>query len=157
MNYPPNGAVVTSQPTQYDIHSNFAMFPGERLLYHCRFNSGCCDLGDDYYISLSDTRFVARKEICVCCGCCFKRPFIDRSIYLHDIAQLEERYDGTVCCECCGNGICKFCCCCCATYKRLRLHGSFGTHLILMDTRDLPDFQFLITSAIAQHKLPRRY
>jgi len=134
MTHPPNVAFITAQPQQYNIHSNFGMFPGERLLYHTKMKTGCCKRGDHYITSVTDTRYVVRKEPSVCCCC--KRSYMDTCIYLKDIAQLDEIQHGI----------------CCAT-KRLQLYGSFGSHIIHIDDKEISDFELLITEAIAQHKL----
>lgn len=153
---PPTLPIVTAQPTQFDIRSNFGMFPGERLLYHGETKTGCCGLGDDHIITVTDIRYVGRTEICVCCGCCCKKPYRDHCIYLHDIAQLHEVREGACCCKChtCQWLIC--CCCCCMTTKRLQLRGSFGTQLIYILGKETSEFETMLTEAIAQHKLPHR-
>ncbi|CAF2935421.1 unnamed protein product [Rotaria sp. Silwood2] len=155
MTYPPNAPIVTSQPQQYDIQSNFGMFPGERLLYHCELKTGCCQLGDVYYTSLTDTRYVSRIEFCICCGCCCKKPYTDTSIYLRDVAELREVTDNRCYCKFCTNG-CWTCCCCCMITKRLQLRGSFGSHIIRIHGKDTSDFESMITEAIAKHKPPNR-
>jgi hypothetical protein len=137
MTYPPPLAFVTAQPKQYDIHSNFGMFPGERLIYHGEMQTGCCKLGDKYYTSVTDVRYIARREVCVCCGCCCKRPYIDQCIFLNDIAQVYETRDAIcwcfrgcdVCCDC-------VCCCPCFLPKHLQLHGTFGNHMIHIYGKD---------------------
>lgn len=147
-------AFVRAQPKQYDIQSNFGMFPGERLIYHGEMKTGCCKLGDQYYTSVTDVRYVARREICICCGCCCKRPYIDQCIYLNDIAQLHETQDTLRCCPwCCTHCDCLTCCCPCSLAKYLELRGAFGRHTIHIYGKDVPDFEFMITEAIAQHKL----
>jgi hypothetical protein len=157
MAYPPKVGFITGQPQQYDIHSNFGMFPGERLLFHCEMKTGCCKLGDTYYTSVTDTRYVARREECICCGCCCKKPHTDHCIYLHDIAQLQEVRDNVCCIYGCGCCSCLCCCCQNLTSKRLQLRGAFGSQLIYINGTDKPDFEGMITEAIAQHKLPNRH
>jgi hypothetical protein len=166
---PSNMGIVITQPKQYDIRSNFGMYPGERLLFHCKLETGCCKLGDTYYTSVTDTRYVSRVEQFICCGCCCKRPSSDKCIYLRDIAELDEVRDGFYCwdwcCDCWCNWCCKhllnncFCLCCCCPLlpKRLQLRGAFGTHTIRIHGNDVPDFEFMLTEAIAQHKLPNHY
>lgn len=162
MSYPPSSlAFVTTQPKQYEIRSNFGMFPGERLLFHTEMKTGCCQIGDRYYTSVTDTRYVARREECICCGCCCKQPYNDTCIYLRDIAELREERKDTDCCY----WYCKYCCVCCSCLcccqlmipKRLQFYGSFGHHTIHIYGKDTPDFELMISEAIAQHKLPNKY
>ncbi|CAF3493097.1 unnamed protein product [Rotaria sp. Silwood1] len=147
---------VISQPQQYDIQSNFAMFSGERLLYHCEEKTGCCQLGDAYYTSLTDIRYVSRVELCIFCGCCCDRPYNDTSIYLRDVAEVREVRDNCCSCEFFTNGCWTCCCCCCLTTKRLQLRGSFGSHMVYMGYKDTSEFETVIAEAVAQHKLPSR-
>jgi hypothetical protein len=165
--YPPHTAFISAQPKQYDIHSNFGMFPGEHLLYHSEMQTGCCDIGDTYFTSVTDTRYVARAEICVCCGCCCKRPQDDTCIYLEDVAQLREvkKCPNCVACLCC---ICMSCnrkdveddddcvacrfCCLCLMSKKLQLRGSFGSHTVQIRSEDRADFELMMTEAVAQRK-----
>jgi hypothetical protein len=155
MNYPPNNVVfVNAQPKQYDIQSHFGMFPGERLLYHTEMKTGCCQGGNNYYTSVTDTRYVVRNEEFVCCGCCCQRPYLDTCIYLNDITELREvRGDNGCCIRCCQN--CWPCLCCCRLMisKRLQFRGTFGSHTIHIYGKDRPDFELMITEAIARHKL----
>lgn len=163
MTYPPPTAqaFVTTQPKQYDIHSNFGMFPGERLLYHGDMQTGCCQLGDRYYTSVTDIRYVARREEFICCTCCCTSPYQDTCIYLRDIAELREERNDKGCCNCltkycCG---CCTCLCCCQLMipKQLRFYGAFGHHTIHIYGKDQPDFELMISEAIGQHKLLNRY
>ncbi len=158
LTYPPNTAFVTGQPKQYDIHSNFGMFAGERLLYHSKMKSGCCKLGDTYHTSVTDTRYVARTEHWVCCDCCFKRPHSDSCIYLNDISELHEVRDAICCENRCSTFFCHLCtclyCCRCLVHKRLQLCGSFGSHTVHIDGKDIADFELMFTEVIGQHKLP---
>ena len=155
MAYLPHVGTVTSQPKQYDIHSNFGMFPGERLLYHSELKTGCCQLDDWYFTSVTDLRYIARKEFCICCGCCAERPYDDICIYLSDVAELQEVREGTGCCQGCRLDCCS-CCCFCMTSKHLQLRGSFGSHVIHIPDTDRSDFEVLMAEAIGRHKLPYR-
>ena len=160
MSYPTNGlAFVTAQPKQYEIHSNFGMFPGERLLYHGDMQTGCCRLGDRYYTSVTDTRYIARKDEFICCNCCCKRPYQDTCIYLRDIAELREERKATggcldFCSKCCCGCLCG---CKCIIPKQLRMYGTFGQHTIHIYGKERPDFELMISEAIGQHKLVNRY
>ncbi|CAF1129388.1 unnamed protein product [Rotaria sordida] len=157
MAYPPAlSPFVTSQPRQYDIQSNFGMFPGERLFYHCELKTGCCQLGDVYHTSLTDTRYVSRIEFCIFCGCCCKRPYNDTSIYLRDVSELRQVTNNPCYRQFCTHECCTCCCCCCVITKRLQLRGSFGSHVVHIHRKDESDFESMITEAIAQHKLPNR-
>ncbi len=94
MAYPPQVSFVTSQPKQYDIRSNFTMFSGERLLYHGDMKTGCCELGDIYYTSVTDTRYIERNEQYICWDCFDERPHIETCIYLRDIGGHLLRTSG---------------------------------------------------------------
>jgi hypothetical protein len=157
---PPTVAFVTAQPKQYDINCNFGMFLGERLLYHTKMNTGCCKIaccGNIFYTSVTDARFIERREQCICCGCCCKRPTLDTCIYFRDISELRETREGICCCQTCCElsfRLCpELCWCRCMLPKRLQLRGTFLTHTIHIYSPDLPDFELMITEAIAQHKL----
>ena len=158
MAYPPsNLAFVIDQPKRYDIHSNFGMYPGERLLYHGEMKAGCCKIGNHYYTTVTNTRYVARNEQFVCCGCCCKRPYIDTCIYLRDIAEVRETREDIGCCISCCEYCCSccacLCCCCFMIPKRLQFRGAFGSHTVHLYGKDTPDFELMINEAIAQHKL----
>ncbi|CAF3299141.1 unnamed protein product [Rotaria socialis] len=152
-----NVPFVTSQPTQFDIHSNFGMFPGERLLYHCEMKTGCCGLGDHHTTSLTDTRYIGRTKFYVCCGCCCKKPYNDHCIYLRDVARIDEVRTRACCCKFCTEECILCCCCCFMSTKRLRLSGSFGSQLIYISDKETSEFESMITETIAQYKLPNRH
>lgn len=152
---------VQQQPIQDEIHSNFKMFPGENLLFRSKMKTGCCKLGDTYFTSLTDTRYVARREQFICCYCCCARPYSESCIYLHDIAELREErlicgssnpWWNCICAPCSC-----FCCCFGAPTKRLELVGSFGSHLIHIYGKDIPDFETTIAGATAKQKVSNRY
>jgi hypothetical protein len=155
MNYPPNNVVfVNAQPKQYDIHSNFGMFPGERLLYHGEMETGYCEGSSHYYTSVTDTRYVSRNVQFICCC---QQPVIDTCIYLNDITELREVRGDTACSNWCCEDCCQCwpCLCCCRLMipKRLQFRGSFGSHTTHIYRNDQADFELMITEAIAQHKL----
>ena len=142
------------------IHSNFRLFPEENVLFQSKLETGCCKLGDTYYTTVTNTRFVSRKEEFVCCNCWGERPYSDQCIYLHDIAELREEKQTCGSSKslwklCCGPCLCL--CCCCIGPKLLQLRGSFGTQLIHIVGPDVPTFETLMTEAIAKQKLPGRY
>lgn len=151
---------VQKQPTQDDIHSNFKMFPGETLLFTSKMKTGCCNLGDVYFTSLTDTRYVARREQFVCCFCCCEKPYSESCIYLHDVAELREQR--LTCCASnpfwnCICGPCSCLCCCWAPTKYFQLVGPFGTHMIHIYGKDVPHFETIIAEATAKQKVSNRY
>ena len=87
----PTGLVIAKQPKQYDIHSNFGMFSGERLLYHNIMKNECCGCGNRHFVSVTDIRYITRHEK-VCCWC--NQISLDNCIYLSDISQINEVQEG---------------------------------------------------------------
>lgn len=147
MAYPtPNAAFISAQPKQYDIQSNFGMYPGESLLYHNEMRTGCLNLGDHYWTSVTDIRLIIRRKECICCLCCCTSPTKDFCIYLQDIGQVKEIQGNCNCCEC------LFCCRMCCP-KRLQVQGIFGQETIYLKKQDISDFEFMIGEAIGRHKL----
>lgn len=157
MSHGNQGTPISLQPSDYNIRSNFKMFPGEKCMFESKVKVCCCCCGPTYYTTVTDTRYVSRREDFVCCG---PKPYAESCIYLQDIAELQEKKE--LCCS--KNLLCRTfcqplfqtgCCClacCCVGRKILRFRGSFGFHDVQIVGKDIPTFETMIARLIAEQK-----
>lgn len=113
--------------------------------------SACC--GNVHYTTLTDQRILLRHDGCTVysclCGCCCDRPYRDKSIFLHQIAEMEtssiscfEKVQTWQQCRCPQDGI----------FFHGAFHGSCfspGYRKAFLTVEDRPRAQQVIASAIA--------
>ena len=135
------------------IRNNFSLMGNEKFRREWKGEEGCCGCKHVYYTTLTDTRLLLRheEETCCCCPCCGETIAHDASIFLRDIAHLEETTKNN-CCSCLVPFL-RRCFCASDTLEQIQIDGVFGEEIIHVKDDDVKYFVIEASTFIGNHKI----
>ena len=153
--------IVRDQPVAENLRSisnNFSLMGNEKYRREWKGEEGCCGCKHVYYTTLTDTRLLLRHEentcccfCCCCCPCCGETISHDASIFLRDIAELEEKTEVN-CCTCILPCL-RRCFCASDTLQTIRVKGVFGEEQIRVTDDDVNFLAVEASTFIGNHKI----
>lgn len=142
---------ITVQPRE-EVRNGFTLMGNERLLYQWQAEMGSCCFKVNYFAALTDTRLLNREERSkgCCCCCCMQTIFLDSTIFLRDIVEIEEighdhPMDPSLCSGCTDSLV--------EPVKCLQVKGSFGTEKIYGTLEAIKYAQIEIPASTGNHKI----
>lgn len=129
-------AFLTDQPRLPDIHNSFRLMGNEKLLHQWKTDDGVCCCTTTHYATLTDTRVLLREKEEYCCG---KASTLDASIFLRDIAEMNESTESKFCCS--------------ASMTLVELRGIFGSEKLFVSKENIRTLQIDIAASAGNHKI----
>ena len=126
-------AAITAQP---HVHNSFRLMGNEKFEQEWTTHDGVLCCGTTHYATLTDTRILLRQEESRCCA---ESSHLDASLFLRDIAEMNESSEN------------KFCCSSALTLVELR--GTFGSEKLFVSKENIRTLQIDVAANAGNHKI----